>query len=242
MLFQRQRHVLLFGEEGVIEDRALQGADRVAQLLDDDVVRGQQDGLVEGDVGLMEARQVVAVFEHGVVARFDRDQVDGRRPLRGPARNHRFDQAAHLDQRSDQRRIGAFLEHPAEHVDVEVIPVLARHDEQPAVRLGVDQTLGRQDADDLAHHVARGEIAAAQLGFGGQGCAGRVLALRDRFAKLLHQLLGLGHATRLHVIGRRDLNRAGRCMPFTVAPAPSRRERRRAPRPAWPSSCRRGKW
>ena len=58
MLFQRQRHVLICGEEGVIEDRALQSTDRIAQLLDDDVVRRQQDGLVEGDVGLVEARQI----------------------------------------------------------------------------------------------------------------------------------------------------------------------------------------
>ena len=65
----------------------------------------------------------------------------------------------------------------SQHIRIQIIPLLARHHEQSAMTLGVDQTLRRQHLDHLAQHISRGLEALAQLGLknesgNGRGAAG----------------------------------------------------------------------
>ena len=83
-----------------------------------------------------------------------------------------------------------------QHVGVEIVPLLGRHDEQTAMALRIDEPLGRQHLDDFAHHVARRVEALAQVAFGGQRRSGGELALGNLLAEQACQSIRLGHIPR----------------------------------------------
>ena len=85
MFLDGQFHVMRFGQEGLAENGTLQGADGITQLLDDDIVRGGQNGLVKGDVGFVKGVRILAVFFHGVETGLDGDQIDRSGPFGRPA-------------------------------------------------------------------------------------------------------------------------------------------------------------
>ena len=109
---------------------------------------------MKGDVGFVKGVRVLAVFFHGVETGLNSNQIDGSGAFGSPARNSRFDQATHIQQRANQFRVFFLLQRPGEHVGIEVVPLFTRHDQQAAMWLGVDQALGRQHFDDFTHDIA----------------------------------------------------------------------------------------
>lgn len=122
---------------------------------------------VKLNVRRLECLRVVQAGGHFVEPRLHGHQVPGGCPLGRPARDVWLDQVAHFDQRTDQRRIGAFFQHPVQHVGIEVIPTA--HEALQTALGGIARRSGvfRQNANGFADDVARGFELFAELRLGG---------------------------------------------------------------------------
>ena len=173
------------------------GRDDGPQPIDERVARGREHGAMEGEVGAVVGERVVDRRRHVRQRRSQRLQLVGAAPGGGETGGGGLDHPAQLDQMLHQlgRRTGRRL--PRQHVRVEQVPGLLGADPHAQLLPALDQPLGGQHLDRLAHRRARDAQLLHQLGLARQHGARRQLAAEDAAADLLDQ-------PPMHAAGRVD--------------------------------------
>ncbi len=157
---------------------------------------------MEGDVGRQRIVLALGGGLHAVQRLADAVQTRLVGVAGGQGGGGGLDAQPHLCELGQQPQAELALQHPAQDVGIQQVPLVLGLDHRAVAGAGAEQALGGQHLDGFACHCAAGAVLLGQLAFGGEADRGVVAGddgLTERFDEAIGQAqarLGSDHQVR----------------------------------------------